>query len=185
ILSEIYEHTQKPNSVLRNRLAQELGMSSRQIQIWFQNRRAKIKRDVNDPLGTDSASKLYYPNDPAHPYYMQYPPGTISNSIQNGTTRPMGMLNIASKPILPVATMGNVYPPKQYPIGMSPQMNAYQLPVTTTMSKFFFINDLNIKYKNCLLKFLNIYKKIMQLLKLNHLSHCKQHNKEILIMDIL
>jgi len=130
ILSEIYEHTQKPNSVLRNRLAQELGMSSRQIQIWFQNRRAKIKRDVNDPLGTDSTSKLYYPNDPAHPYYMQYPPGTISNTIQNGATRPMGMLNIASKPILPV-TMGNVYPPKQYPIGMSPPMNSFQLPVTT------------------------------------------------------
>eukprot|EP00833_Pecoramyces_ruminatium_P005417 jgi/Orpsp1_1/1179449/evm.model.c7180000069398.1 len=131
ILSEIYEHTQKPNSVLRNRLAQELGMSSRQIQIWFQNRRAKIKRDVNDPMGTDSASKLYYPNDPAHPYYMQYPPGTISNTIQNGTTRPIGMLNIASKAILPVASMNGVYQQKQYPIGMSQNMNGYPMPVTT------------------------------------------------------
>jgi len=131
ILSEIYEHTQKPNSVLRNRLAQELGMSSRQIQIWFQNRRAKIKRDVNDPLGTDSTSKLYYTNDPAHPYYMQYPPGTISNTIQNGGTRPIGMLNIASKPILPVATMNGVYPPKQYPIGMTQPMNGFPMPVTT------------------------------------------------------
>jgi len=119
--------------VLRNRLAQELGMSSRQIQIWFQNRRAKIKRDVNDPLGTDSASKLYY-TDPAHPYYMQYPPGTISNSIQSTATRPLGMLNIASKPILPMAgtaAMNGLYPPKQYPMGMTQQMNAYQIPVTT------------------------------------------------------
>jgi len=131
ILSEIYEHTQKPNSVLRNRLAQELGMSSRQIQIWFQNRRAKIKRDVNDPLGTDSASKLYYSSDPAHPYYMQYPPGTISNGIQSTATRPIGMLNIASKPILPVAAMNGMYPPKQYPIGMTQPVNPYQLPVTT------------------------------------------------------
>jgi len=120
--------------VLRNRLAQELGMSSRQIQIWFQNRRAKIKRDVNDPLGTDSASKLYYSSDPAHPYYMQYPPGTISNGIQSTATRPIGMLNIASKPILPVAAMNGMYPPKQYPIGMTQPVNPYQLPVTT-MSK--------------------------------------------------
>jgi len=43
ILSEIYEHTQKPNSVLRNRLAQELGMSSRQIQISFQNLVQKLR----------------------------------------------------------------------------------------------------------------------------------------------
>jgi len=135
ILSEIYEHTQKPNSVLRNRLAQELGMSSRQIQIWFQNRRAKIKRDVNDPLGTDSASKLYYASDPAHPYYIQYPPGTISNNIQSNATRPIGMLNIASKPILPMAAtaaaMNGIYPPKQYPMDMTQQMNAFQIPVTT------------------------------------------------------
>jgi len=131
ILSEIYEHTQKPNSVLRNRLAQELGMSSRQIQIWFQNRRAKIKRDVNDPMGTDSASKLYFPNDPPHPYYMQYPPGTISNTIQNGAPRPLGMLNIASKPIIPVPPMNGVFQQKQYPIGITQPMNSFPLSVTS------------------------------------------------------
>jgi len=48
ILAEIFEQTQKPNAALRSRLAQQLDMSSRAVQIWFQNRRAKLKRDASE-----------------------------------------------------------------------------------------------------------------------------------------
>ncbi|CAJ0846338.1 4643_t:CDS:2, partial [Entrophospora sp. SA101] len=45
-LNKIFETIQKPDSNLRTQLAKQLNMSSRAIQVWFQNRRAKLKRDA-------------------------------------------------------------------------------------------------------------------------------------------
>jgi ribosomal protein S12 len=45
ILLDVYERTQKPNSAIRSILAAQLNMSSRAVQVWFQNRRAKSKKD--------------------------------------------------------------------------------------------------------------------------------------------
>ncbi|OMH85754.1 Retinal homeobox protein Rx [Zancudomyces culisetae] len=44
-LLEIFEKTSKPDSEMRKALGKELNMPSRKVQIWFQNRRAKIKRE--------------------------------------------------------------------------------------------------------------------------------------------
>lgn len=46
ILNNIFENVQKPDAATRAQLAQKLNMSSRAIQVWFQNRRAKVKRDA-------------------------------------------------------------------------------------------------------------------------------------------
>jgi len=43
ILEGIFKRDTKPNGVLRNKLAVELGMTARGVQVWFQNRRAKEK----------------------------------------------------------------------------------------------------------------------------------------------
>ncbi|RIB14028.1 homeobox domain-containing protein, partial [Gigaspora rosea] len=44
VLISTFEKVQKPDAETRTRLATKLNMSSRAIQVWFQNRRAKVKR---------------------------------------------------------------------------------------------------------------------------------------------
>ncbi|KAJ2161646.1 hypothetical protein GGF46_001328 [Coemansia sp. RSA 552] len=44
-LLEVFEKTTKPDADLRKMLGKQLGMTPRTVQIWFQNRRAKIKRE--------------------------------------------------------------------------------------------------------------------------------------------
>ncbi|KAI8346896.1 hypothetical protein EDC96DRAFT_468244 [Choanephora cucurbitarum] len=43
ILEKSFDLNPSPNSRVREQLSRELGMSERSIQIWFQNRRAKVK----------------------------------------------------------------------------------------------------------------------------------------------
>ena len=58
-LIEAFAKNPRPNQQERNELAQKLGLNARSIQIWFQNRRAKMKRESNDPdLFSKRPSKL-------------------------------------------------------------------------------------------------------------------------------
>ncbi|KAI7827377.1 homeobox domain-containing protein, partial [Kickxella alabastrina] len=43
LLEGTFKSTPKPSSELRKSLASTLGMTAREVQIWFQNRRAKQK----------------------------------------------------------------------------------------------------------------------------------------------
>lgn len=43
VLEKTFTVNQSPNNRVREQLSKELGMSERSIQIWFQNRRAKVK----------------------------------------------------------------------------------------------------------------------------------------------
>jgi len=43
-LLEIFQKTDTPSSEVRERLAEQLNMSKREVQVWFQNRRAKASR---------------------------------------------------------------------------------------------------------------------------------------------
>jgi len=49
ILEQIFQTDKMPNQQTRVHLADQLGMSSRRVQIWFQNKRAKVKRSVSKP----------------------------------------------------------------------------------------------------------------------------------------
>ncbi|KAH7913485.1 hypothetical protein BJ138DRAFT_1221171 [Hygrophoropsis aurantiaca] len=58
-LEEVFAKDTKPNGSLRKTLAQELSMSARGVQVWFQNRRAKEKqhtKKVQFSIGTQNAS---------------------------------------------------------------------------------------------------------------------------------
>lgn len=60
ILEKIFESNQYPDLTIRTQLSDQLGMSPRKIQIWFQNRRTKAKQknpkdddadlDINEPV---------------------------------------------------------------------------------------------------------------------------------------
>ncbi|KAJ3062344.1 hypothetical protein HDU98_001781, partial [Podochytrium sp. JEL0797] len=43
ILSAVFEKNPFPSAILRQKLADRLGLESKQIQFWFQNRRATLK----------------------------------------------------------------------------------------------------------------------------------------------
>lgn len=44
ILEKTFETNIKPDAILRNQLSEQLGMTPRSVQVWFQNRRAKQKK---------------------------------------------------------------------------------------------------------------------------------------------
>ncbi|KAG1132470.1 hypothetical protein G6F37_013407 [Rhizopus arrhizus] len=44
LLSESFNKTDTPNYDLREKLAKQLDMTNREVQVWFQNRRAKVNR---------------------------------------------------------------------------------------------------------------------------------------------
>jgi len=49
VLETIFETDKMPNQTTRLKLAQQLKMSPRRVQIWFQNKRAKMKRQIGSP----------------------------------------------------------------------------------------------------------------------------------------
>lgn len=76
ILEQIFQTDKMPNQQTRVQLADQLGMSSRRVQIWFQNKRAKVKRSVSKPDGEcsspsgslgQSSSSISPPSSPSSP----------------------------------------------------------------------------------------------------------------------
>jgi len=55
ILEQIFQTDKMPSQQTRVQLADQLGMSSRRVQIWFQNKRAKVKRGVSHKSGEGPA----------------------------------------------------------------------------------------------------------------------------------
>ena len=67
-LEKIFQSTKTPNQSLREHLASQLGMSPRRIQIWFQNKRAKLRKSVANAESPQSnvppaAIPIIYPNN--------------------------------------------------------------------------------------------------------------------------
>ncbi|WWD04340.1 hypothetical protein V865_002409 [Kwoniella europaea PYCC6329] len=50
ILNEVFEKTAYPSTEERDNLARKLGMTSRSVQIWFQNRRRAVKVDAQSAV---------------------------------------------------------------------------------------------------------------------------------------
>jgi Homeodomain len=63
VLEKVAKTILKPDKALRQKLSNDLGMSQRQVQIWFQNRRAKLKKtsyaDEDGSTSKETAAKGY------------------------------------------------------------------------------------------------------------------------------
>lgn len=58
MLIKVFEKCFRPSIAVRERLSKALGLSSRAIQIWFQNRRAKLKREQEQSLTQSGGNVL-------------------------------------------------------------------------------------------------------------------------------
>ncbi|ORX85914.1 homeobox-domain-containing protein [Anaeromyces robustus] len=70
-LMRVFQITEKPSHDERARLARVLGMSVREVQVWFQNRRAKNKKGARNRANT--------------PPFISYKPGGNGNGSNNGS----------------------------------------------------------------------------------------------------
>lgn len=61
-LARIFEQYPRPTGPMREMIAKRLGMSARGVQIWFQNKRAKVRRDM---LESGRAMLLFSPTIPS------------------------------------------------------------------------------------------------------------------------
>lgn len=80
ILEQIFQTDKMPNQQTRVHLADQLGMSSRRVQIWFQNKRAKVKRGVSKEGGDESPLSMLRRNSSSSISSSSSPPSPSSPS---------------------------------------------------------------------------------------------------------
>lgn len=68
ILEKTFEVNIKPDAVLRNQLSEQLGMTPRSVQVWFQNRRAKQKKAKNRSKNDSRENHSQNGNGPKYDY---------------------------------------------------------------------------------------------------------------------
>lgn len=134
-LMAVFQTNPRPNSMVRARLAQDLGISVRTIQIWFQNRRAKLRREKT--TGAQMINQSQY--DPVLP-------------LPNGANFPM--LNhsthyMAENPMPEIAAFESLLPePKvaaKQPIQLlSPMSDENTLPAAQSNATEVFVEKLSL-----------------------------------------
>ncbi len=66
ILQATYDKETRPSRPMREEIAAQTGLSAKVIQVWFQNRRSKDKKDTSkgDPLMPPPKTELWYVHVP-------------------------------------------------------------------------------------------------------------------------
>lgn len=122
ILEQIFQTDKMPSQQTRVQLADQLGMSSRRVQIWFQNKRAKVKRgglgkssdgfqqppmspqlDIDGSASLSSSSCLSEPSSPLVPdsSFNGSPSSSPPTLSLLSTTPPSPSSVVPSSPSLP------------------------------------------------------------------------------------
>jgi len=75
VLRNVFEQTPKPTRLMREQVAKETGLPMRVIQVWFQNKRSKVKRMTQLRFMANQGPIPMY-NRSIHP--MAFPPNAIA-----------------------------------------------------------------------------------------------------------
>jgi LIM homeobox transcription factor 1 len=84
VLEKTFDTCPRPDSAMRKKLGDELAMTPRSVQVWFQNRRAKVKKQ-QQAIDNPKTSPDFHPLERAHyrktmDHFELYP---TNNSIMN------------------------------------------------------------------------------------------------------
>lgn len=116
ILEQIFQTDKMPSQQTRVHLADQLGMSSRRVQIWFQNKRAKVKRGIgkssDDVQQAPSSPQLDIDNSSSSssPSCLSEPSSPVSDSSCSPTSSSLSALSSLSLSNLPLSPSSAVVP---------------------------------------------------------------------------
>lgn len=89
-LISIFETTTTPSFDVREDLAKKLGMTNREVQVWFQNRRAKINRQKSNPM----------------PRFMHHPSMNVDSTPKESAPNPRNLMLSSCYHFVPVVVSG-------------------------------------------------------------------------------
>ncbi|EFA78939.1 putative homeobox transcription factor [Heterostelium album PN500] len=142
ILEQIFETDKMPSQQIRIRLANQLGMSSRRVQIWFQNKRAKVKRGVftkgdgDDDVLDDEAIDEEDMDDDTSLTIDESSGSNLLNSLSSSLNGMNSLSNNSSPISMGMNGLGDNIVPSISPLMLATNPNPNMVKASSMMSHF-------------------------------------------------